>query len=485
MFNGKKLEILRRYDPSETLRPFHASEAFLRGVRGPFGTGKTVAMCWEIFYRACEQAPDGNGKRLTRWCVVRNTFDELKRTAVKTWGEWFPEQVSPIFWTEPINTVLRFDLDDGTHVVSEGWFIAIDRPQDVRKLKGFELTFAWLNEASELDSEVLTIVSARVGRYPPKWMAPITWSGVFMDTNPPDDDHWWYEMAEKVKPENADFFSQPPALLGNEVDGWTPNPEADYAQFQPKGYKYWLDWVAGKTMDKIKIYALGQYASVFDGRPVYSEYEWNEHIHVSREDLRAYPGLPIILGFDYGTTPACTVVQLTPSGSLNVLEEMIAVSMGIKQFAQTVVVPKIRNEYMGRRLIGAGDPSGLYRAQTDERTCMEILAECGIPMTPIGMNNKITRRREAVVHFLTMMRDGKPAFQLSPKCKILRKAFNGGYHYERVQVRGDSRYKDEPKKNMFSHISEALQYAAIYAKDPGTYSIPEFKSVEVSDMAWT
>jgi hypothetical protein len=48
---------------------------------------------------------------------------------------------------------------------------------------------------------------------------------------------------------------------------------------------------------------------------------------------------------------------------------------------------------------------------------------------------------------------------LSPRCKVLRKGFAGGYHYRRVKVSGDERYHDAPDKNSFSHPHDALQYA--------------------------
>ena len=66
------------YNASPTLSRFHRSDAFVRAVRGPVGSGKSTAMSWEIMRRAREQKPAPNGKRRTRWAVVRNTYRELK-----------------------------------------------------------------------------------------------------------------------------------------------------------------------------------------------------------------------------------------------------------------------------------------------------------------------------------------------------------------------------------------------------------------------
>jgi hypothetical protein len=50
---------------------------------------------------------------------------------------------------------------------------------------------------------------------------------------------------------------------------------------------------------------------------------------------------------------------------------------------------------------------------------------------------------------------------VDPKCKVVRKGFNGGYKYRRIQVTGEERYTDEPMKNAYSHPHDALQYLAL------------------------
>jgi hypothetical protein len=52
------------------------------------------------------------------------------------------------------------DLGDGTGLELEVLFLALDRPDDVKKLKSLELTGAWLNEASELEQAVLDMCYA-------------------------------------------------------------------------------------------------------------------------------------------------------------------------------------------------------------------------------------------------------------------------------------------------------------------------------------
>ena len=51
--------------------------------------------------------------------------------------------------------------------------------------------------------------TGRVGRFPPAKGSAKGWSGIILDTNPPDTDHWWYRLAEEEQPKGFKFFSQP------------------------------------------------------------------------------------------------------------------------------------------------------------------------------------------------------------------------------------------------------------------------------------
>jgi hypothetical protein len=100
----------------------------------------------------------------------------------------------------------------------EVFFLSMDRPEEIGKLKGMELTGVWLNETVELPKAALDVATQRVGRFPAQRFGGPTWTGVIMDTNPPDDDSWYYRVAEKEKPKGWEFFKQPGGLL--EVRGW-------------------------------------------------------------------------------------------------------------------------------------------------------------------------------------------------------------------------------------------------------------------------
>ncbi len=76
-----------------TLCAFIQDWAFVTIIRGPWGSGKSVACCGKLYLAACLQEPDYAGVRRTRWFVVRNTYPDLQETTIKTWLSWFPEEV--------------------------------------------------------------------------------------------------------------------------------------------------------------------------------------------------------------------------------------------------------------------------------------------------------------------------------------------------------------------------------------------------------
>ena len=477
--------LLRRYDPLPTVYKFHMSNSFFRGIRGPFGSGKSVGCVMELLSRAMEQAPH-NGVRYFRAAAIRNTFPELLQTTMKTWKEWLPVTICPVRESVPISAYMNIKLADGTVLDMEIFFMALDHPEDVRKLKSLELTMAWLNEASELGIEVVQAISARVGRYPAMQMGGPTFKGVIADTNPPDDSHWWYKFAELEKPEGYEFFVQPPAmvvvppkhgvdspLLDSSVtryvlnDGTHGVPGAENLQNLPKDY--YQNMVQGKPREWINVYLLNNYGATRAGKTVYPEY--NDMIHYAGKELVANPGLVLILGWDFGLNATAVAAQLSPQGQLRVLDEFIGVDMGVQRFVREIVKPRMTERYAKFRVFCVADPAGGQRTQTTEDTCFQILDEEGFPCDA-APTNEFVARREAVSWFLTHLTSSGPAFLLSSRCPTVRQGMLREYRYKKMRGTIDEVWAPRPEKNEASHPQDALQYICLYLRSGG-YSFEE------------
>jgi hypothetical protein len=439
-------------EDSPTLGEFLACDDFIRLIVGPVGSGKSSACVMELLFRAMmsvplgKPEPDAKGKvrrlRRSRFAVIRNTYPELRDTTIKTFESWVPAALREKRAQENAY-IVRFN-----DVESEVLFRALDQPDDAKKLLSLELTGAYINEAKEVPKGIFDLLATRVGRYPalkdlPEG-SPEPWCGIWMDTNPPDNDHWLYKLFEEQKPPKHRLFRQP--------GGRTPQAE------NRKNLRadYYETISLGKDKDWISVMVDGNYGFVKTGKPVYNEYLDAVHC-VEFPALRT----TLTLGLDFGLTPAAVIVQRDPGdGQLQVVDEFVTEDMGAVRFA-SMLATKLKSEYPGQSVTGHGDPAGEQRAQTDERTPFDIVHGQGLPVNPAPTND-FTLRREAVAGLLMRMTmTGRPALVIHPRCKTLRKAMQGGYYYRRVQVTGVDRFVDVPEKNRFSHVAEALQYACV------------------------
>lgn len=465
-----------------TLVDFMRSDAFARLLRGPVGSGKSVCGCIEIIRRASQQLPSKlNGRRKTRWAVVRNTFPELKTTTMKTWRDWFPEDVwGPIIMTAPYTHHIKVgDID------CEVIFLALDKPEDVAKLLSLELTGAWVNEGREVPKEIFDGLSMRVGRFPSMRDGGPTWYGWWSDTNPPDEDHWWPIMEGVVEPpdwmsqsdRNAliqpkdwHFFTQPAAMLevldeaGN-IIAWNKNPRAEnLGNLHPD---YYPKLIQGKRAGWVKVYVGNRIGGIEHDLAVYSS--WVTDTHVAQRTIAPLPGVPLELGWDFGLTPAAILGQRMPNGRLLVLKEIVRVNMGAERFCADVWKALqddgrfdawLSSDAPDNLLVPLvwADPAGDERAQTDERTAFQILSKNGFRVRAAPTNDP-GLRIDGVDALLRAMIDGHPALLVDPSCRMLIRGFEGKYQYEQTRTQSkDGEHKDTPRKNRFSHPHDALQY---------------------------
>ena len=428
------------------------SDAFMRIIIGPFGSGKTVASCVEIFRRACEQAPGPDKVRRSRWLVVRNTYPRLSTTTIPTWREWFDERFGRFNWTPPITHHMVLPLDDGTVVDLEVLFVALDNPDGQAALKGFEPTGIFFNEIAEIPRGIVNFALGRVGRFPPQGQGGPSWYGVLGDSNQVDADHWLAGIIADP-PEGWDVFVQPGGVVWD-GERWVDNPEGENRKYLPAGY--YRNQMGGQGEDFIKVYLGNLPGYVQDGRAVYPEF--NDAIHVASEPFGPIKDLPLYVGLDFGLTPAAVMAQRDARGRWFLIDEFCVEDMGVQRFAE-LLSARLEEWFPDvPRIECFGDPAGNQRAQTDERTCFQMMREHADLDVRAAPSQDLTLRRAAVVSCLTRLVDGKPGLVVSPACRTLRTGFQGAYCYRRLRVTGDERYTDKPDKNRFSHPHDALQY---------------------------
>jgi len=321
-------------------------------------------------------------------------------------------------------------------------FRALDRPQDIGKLLSLELTGCFINEARQIPRAVFDMVQTRVGRFPRVVDGGPKWHGVIIDSNPPDDFHWIYRLFEEDLPSGWEIYHQPSGL-SDEAENIANLPENYYGNIAQGKDSAWVD-----------VYVKGNYGFIIDGKPVYPQ--WNDHVHAAR--AASSPDEPLLIGIDWGLTPAAVFVQRSISGQYRCVDELVTDDMSAVQFADELG-RLLRRDWHGHELEIWGDPAGEQRSQVDKRTPFMIMKAAGLEARAAPTNDP-RLRVEAVVRNLTRLTmAGEPGLIVDPSCRYLRRGMAGGYKYQQLQVVGDERYHEQPLKNQYSHICEALQYA--------------------------
>lgn len=403
---------------------------------GPLGSGKSTACVIEILRRARMQAKGPDRLRRTRWAVIRNSYPELKSTTMKTWGQWAPGKISGV---PPFTYLLETD-----EIHLEVLFLALDHPDDAKKILSLDLTGAWVNECREVPKTIIDGLTGRLGRYPAVNQGGCTWSGLLLDTNPPDTSNWYYKLCEEDHPEGWEFFKQPSGISST----------AENVKNLPNNYYKRI--TAGKDEDWIKVYVHGEYGFLVEGNAVFPMFR--DRFHVAPEMIEPSESFPLQIGIDFGLTPAAIIGQKLPDGRWLIVDELVTDDCGIIRFAERLSSYIIEN--YPDFVVGNcwGDPAGNARSQSDERTSIEIMnTHTGWKWRP-APSNDLTMRLECVRNALNRVVDGLPGFLISPKCETLRKGFAGGYHYKLLRSGDGTQTHSEPNKNEYSHPCDALQY---------------------------
>ena len=424
------------YEDAPTLDRFASSDARVRGVMGPFGSGKSSACVMEIIQRAMKQTPSPDGIRRTRWAVVRNTYPQLQDTTIKTFFDWFPPEYCGKYNEQKHTYVIK----SMKGCIIELMFRALDRPDHVKNLLSLEITGAWVNEAREVPEEIVDGLDGRIGRYPAKKDGGCTWAGIFLDTNPPDEGSWWHRKFEVEKPKSWEIYKQPSGTSAG----------AENRNHLPP--RYYEDLMEGKSREWVKVYVHGNYGFIAEGEPVLPEY--NPGIHHANYSLPVIPGATGFRLWDGGLNPTCIIGQITPSGRLHCIDGVILPGKGMKQLVLSRVKPLMNVKYKHvTEWMDFGDPTLATKDQGNSDSTPAKIIEFYLDTLFEGSEHW-PATREAAKNALNMMVDGKPMVLIGKDCEILHKALLGGWHYPKTT--SGQVLRDKPVKNIHSHPADCF-----------------------------
>jgi hypothetical protein len=435
---GGRSADVKEYVVLPTLRKFHESAAQIRCIVGPVGSGKTSAATWELCYYLPQFLFEEYAMRDTRWVVVRNTYQELRDTTMRTIFDWFP-------WGRHRKQENIYLLKYPEGFTVEILFRSCDNPDDVKKFKSLEITGYWIDESIEVADEIKRMLKNRIGRYPQK--CPVRFG--IETTNPPDVEHSTYTDFDWSATGHPGPVSENKKPLPNHAGFWQP-PGENNANLRP-GYYDDLRNDYRDNKDWIETYIEGRPGVIVQGKLVYNNFR-KDH-HVAAKPL-VWAGGTLYRGWDHsGNTPACVVVQVPAAGRVHVMREFHTDKLGIEDFAQ-MVQTSCNLLFPNAQYQDWGDPAGnnqFSKKGGGFTSNTQLVREAtGIRIRPSDQN--WVARKESVEKQLGRI-DG---LLINPSCVRLINGFIGGYHYREIGVTGQ--YGDKPEKNKYSHVHDALQY---------------------------
>lgn len=430
------------YHATESAKEFHEAAEETKVLWGPMGSGKTSAALIEFFFQAKESPVPLRG------IVLRSSWPELRDSTLATWNEWFGDIAT---WRAADKIAILPLPKKGSGETQEHqlFFRYCSRPEEASKFLSTEFGFAFLEECvpayqqsgvmgSGLSKEIFDIVQLRMRQ---KGVHRRTIVATF---NPPFPSHWCNkEFIESTTPERmrkSYFIKRQP-------------PRENEANLPPGYYDKIIDRM---DPDLVKRFVYGEIIQSYGGVEVFPE--CRDGIHILDAEIEPIPGIPLVLGFDFGRWAATLITQITPLRQWRILMELQSENTGFVrhlELLQTMLKQhfskfEVRNSW--------GDPSGANRGfQTDEITCMSLAAESGFPIAP-GKQDLQSRIEAMKQRFMMRLDNQEPAIIISrPHCPLLVEGLLGGYRYAKAR---DGTVGHEPIKNHFSHVQDAAQYIA-------------------------
>lgn len=459
------------FEHSPTVSRYMQCDARHRLIVGPFGSGKTIGSLTDIVRRAGMVPKSRDGKRRSRWAVVRNTMPQLKDTTLKSWREWFPD--GSLGWYRETGKTYFIRHGD---IEAEVIFRALDDAADVANLLSLDLTGAVLAEFREIAREIWQALDGRIGRYPRKEdVGGDFWCGIWGDSNMPEDSSFWWALMEgrdpdepkNVKLNKIALFKQPPAMIKMPDGGYVLNPQAENLPHLLTDY--YQNLVTDKTDDFIRVNVLVQYGRSKGGRPVHPAF--NRDMHVAKNIIVPNKELLVVIGADFGLTPAMALKQQDAFGRVLTIDEIVTFGMGLERAIEEKLLPLLRSTRYADgpyEIFVTGDPSGNKGADSDETSCVDIFRRYkrkGLGRVKLAYSNSPVHRRSGTDHFLTRLAsNGRAAYLVSPHCEWTIAALEGKFMYKKAK---DGRHLEEVDKTDHSHIGEANEYGDMYFERGG------------------
>lgn len=416
------------FHPNPVQRGFIESRAEADLFSSRMGEGKSTALAWSAFYHTFHN-PNA------RWALIRDTFENMQATTMKTFFEWFPPGVYGTYnaskkefkWAEGIAS-------------GEVTFLGMDDPTDASKLMSRELGGFGIDEpapavgSAGVSVDIFDMAMSRL-RQP-----GMEWYGAKLAENNPDETHWTYKRF--VSPGSDTYQIWQPA-----------NPEN--VSNLPIDYYAKLRRLWGHRPDLIRRFVDGEFGFQQEGKSVTPQWNDNLHLAVGLSPLRG----DLYCLWDFGHNPTFIATQIDPLGRWLILDAVAGEEMGVAELIEHAVKPLITSRYRKHPLRHIGDPAGVIRGQDSINSSAVRLIKKELGGTWRSGPMRTPERLEPLRAVLTRTVQGKGLVRVDrERAAPVWHALRGGWHFH---VARSGLVSGEPKKNHpHSDVGDAMGYGA-------------------------
>lgn len=462
------------------------SRAFICGIIGPVGSGKTMAALQKGLRVGALQKGTVDERGVTwrkaRIGVIRESYPSLESTTLKSWFNIVPEAEGKFGWKAPYTHKFRKILkrDAAGRPIDvldiEFEFRAISGLTVEEACRGWEVNAVIVDETDLQPEDLVPFLTGRVGRFSDLAPELVVDPQIILSLNMPDIENHAYKLLlekdlEGLSPEDqadleAALDGRP--LIEAFVQPGGREPDAENIHNLPNGRGYYVLQVAANRHKPGYVDRMvdNKPVPIQFGQPVNANFKYTEHVRPLEWDRRR----KLVIGIDQGLFAAAAFTQRTVSGALRTLREVVNLDergKALRKVGPSAFGKRVKAEIAAHfpdlephmvRVVA--DPAAFAADDREDNEQDWLLAF----QKALGMkvhrakSNRAALRNEAI----WQAQDARDGYAIDPSCKHLIKAHVGGYRYQKAALStGETKGHLEIADTIYTHVADAEQYAAL------------------------
>jgi hypothetical protein len=467
------------------------SRAFICGIIGPVGSGKTMAALQKGLRLAAQQGGRVDDKgvlwRKARIGVIRESYPSLESTTLKSWFNVVPESEGKFGWRAPyvhkFRKILRREGNrpDGRPIdvlEVEFEFRAIGNLSVEEACRGWEVNAVIIDEADLQPEDLVSFLTGRIGRFSDLDPESVVDPQIILSLNMPDIENHIYQLLMDHELDTGELSEEDRAELDRVLDGRPlieafiqpggREPNAENLHNLSGGRGYYILQVASNKHKPGYVDRMvdNKPVPLQHGQPVNEKFVHSAHVRPLPFDRRR----KLIVGLDQGLFAAAVALQRDQGGDIRTLAELVnydpkkkkLLKVGPSAFGRAVkaMLGERFPELTPDMIRVVADPAAFAADDREDnehdwiRACQKTL---GLKIHR-AKSNKAALRNEAI----WQAQDRTGGYAVDPSCKHLIKGHLGGYRYAKAELgTGETRGHLEIANTIYTHVADAEQYAAL------------------------